>query len=480
MDNEIYLKLDPNSSRVLLVHYDPFSTTSGLMNAGETVEQARVRLSRSGVFVTELPTPEYDSSQYRAVLNYANGNAYYTYVNIPSGDAILLNTLENAIASIKTVLPMTKLLTVTSDTVDKTTFDISDIFTANINYGVAVCKNGVYLKNNIDFSVNKVGAAVTLTIFSGLTETDYAIAVAIDNLSEHTHPISNIINLQSELNGKAPLVHTHTISQITGLSGTLEGFSLIGHHHTLNDLDDAAATSTRMGLVKISDSYTSSATDTAASLLALSNGLATKSDGSHTHNYLPLTGGTLTGDLYFRNPSEVGDDSTGGKFYTGTEVPTAKNQLTWDGYLSATKIYNAAYNDVAECFFPSDGVTYTNVKNRILELDNHGKVRLASAKSNKIIGIASDNYAYLLGGMQYDIDNEVKIPVGLTGTLWVDADEEVSYNNIAKFVYSSDNGKAKTYTPGEASMKKNEGTIVGKVVDCDIIEKRYKVLISLR
>ena len=100
--DEIYLKLETNSTRVVLIHYDPFSTSSGLMETGETVEQAKVRLSKTGVFVTSLPTPVYDASQYRAVLNYSGGRAYYTYVNIPSGDSVILNALENAIASIKT------------------------------------------------------------------------------------------------------------------------------------------------------------------------------------------------------------------------------------------------------------------------------------------------------------------------------------------------------------------------------------------
>ena len=87
---------------------------------------------------------------------------------------------------------------------------------------------------------------------------------------------------------------------------TLEDFSLVGHHHQLTDLDDALATSNKAGLVKISNSYTSTATDTAASLLALKNGLDAKAELVHTHNYLPLSGGTLTGDLYFSNAGDSG------------------------------------------------------------------------------------------------------------------------------------------------------------------------------
>jgi hypothetical protein len=33
--------------------------------------------------------------------------------------------------------------------------------------------------------------------------------------SAHTHPISDVTNLQTQLDGKAATVHTHTLSQIT-------------------------------------------------------------------------------------------------------------------------------------------------------------------------------------------------------------------------------------------------------------------------
>ena len=60
----------------------------------------------------------------------------------------------------------------------------------------------------------------------------------------HTHAISDITNLQSTLNGKASSNHTHPISDITNLQSTLDG----------------------------------------------------KASSNHTHAYLPLSGGTLTGN----------------------------------------------------------------------------------------------------------------------------------------------------------------------------------------
>lgn len=477
--DEIYLKIDPNTNRVILIHYDPFSTTSGLMETGETAEQARVRLLKSGIFVTSIPEPTYDSSTYRAVLYYIGGKLQYDYVNIPSGDAGILNTIENAVASIKTILPSTKLLTVTAETENKTIFDVSDIFSANANYGLAVSKNGTYLKNNIDYSITKSGSAVTLDIFSGLTESDYAIAVAVDNLSEHTHKIASVINLQSELDGKAPTVHTHTISQISGLSTSLGEFSLVGHHHTLTDLDDALATQSKAGLVKISDSYTSTATDTAASLLALSNGLASKANTVHTHNYLPLTGGTLTGDLYFRSADGSGDGSSGARFYLGSDMPSSKTMINWDGYFRATKLFNATYNDVAECFESSSSLTYDNGLYKIIEINDEGKAGIAGPLSKRVIGITSGEYGYLLGGTVEEIEENKKIPIGLSGTLWVLAENEVKTEDIGKFICSGKGGKARVIDSG-TNTKKYEGTIVGKIVQIDSENNRYRVLLCVR
>lgn len=60
----------------------------------------------------------------------------------------------------------------------------------------------------------------------------------------HSHAISDITNLQSALDGKAPTSHTHSTSQITGLDSALSGKANISHSHSsgeISGLDSALA-----------------------------------------------------------------------------------------------------------------------------------------------------------------------------------------------------------------------------------------------
>ena len=72
-----------------------------------------------------------------------------------------------------------------------------------------------------------------------------------------THAITNVTGLQDELNGKAASSHTHTISNITDLQNALNGKADYDHMH---------------------DEYAYS---------------------DHARSYLPLSGGTVTGETNF-------------------------------------------------------------------------------------------------------------------------------------------------------------------------------------
>lgn len=52
----------------------------------------------------------------------------------------------------------------------------------------------------------------------------------------HIHAISNITDLSTELGGKANAVHVHTISDVENLSAELNGKSDVGHGHTISDV----------------------------------------------------------------------------------------------------------------------------------------------------------------------------------------------------------------------------------------------------
>lgn len=65
----------------------------------------------------------------------------------------------------------------------------------------------------------------------------------------HTHPISDVVNLQTTLNGKAASAHSHAISDVTNLQSSLDGKAASSHTHTqanvtnlVSDLAGKAAT----------------------------------------------------------------------------------------------------------------------------------------------------------------------------------------------------------------------------------------------
>jgi len=223
-------------------------------------------------------------------------------------------------------------------------------------------------------------------------------------------------------------------------------------------------------------------------------------DHLHDNRYLKLTGGTITGNLTVNESLKVNNISassnyltignnlvtngnlkvTGltkadGSFYSGSTSPTNTIRLNYDGYLYATRVYNAVYNDYAECF--ETAVNYNECKNRIVEIKN-GKVFIASPESDLVVGVVSDTYGFVLYGTEDEIKNNTKVPIGVSGTLMVDAEEVIDEKNIGRFVCSGKDGKARVI-PRKESYK-YDGSIVGKIIDIDKEKNQYKIIISLR
>lgn len=210
----------------------------------------------------------------------------------------------------------------------------------------------------------------------------------------------------------------------------------------------------------------------------------------HDDRYLRITGGSITGNLIVSNNLTVnggltaaynfrvtGTAKAGGYFYAGTTAPSNTTRLNYDGYLYATRVYNAIYNDYAECFY-SNGLIYDDVVGRIVEIDSSRKLRLAGEESDSVVGVVSSSYGFLLNGSEEEIENGLKIPVGLAGTLYVDSESQVDEENVNRFVCSGKDGKARVIPKGEAFNY--EGCVVGKIIDINKERNQYKILISLR
>ena len=130
--------------------------------------------------------------------------------------------------------------------------------------------------------------------------------------SSHTHAISDITNLQDTLNGKAASSHNHSAANIT--SGTLDAARLPASGITAGTYRsvtvDAAGRVTKgtnpttLSGYGITDAAAKSHTHAISDITNLQDTLNGKATSSHTHNYLPLGGGTLTGSINIKKTTE--------------------------------------------------------------------------------------------------------------------------------------------------------------------------------
>lgn len=131
------------------------------------------------------------------------------------------------------------------------------------------------------------------------------------------------------------------------------------------------------------------------------------------------------------------DNVVGINFYTGTTAPTATTRLNVDGYLYATKVYNAVFNDLAEFML----VAEDNLEpGQILIWDEEkgGLTTSGTEADKRIVGVYSDSYGFALGGNEEDED---KVPIGISGRVWVKVRTKVSSGD--GLIVSGDNGYAK-------------------------------------
>ena len=216
---------------------------------------------------------------------------------------------------------------------------------------------------------------------------------------------------------------------------------------------------------------------------------------NHTHSYLPLSGGTLTGDLLFGNSAtttrqlrfQVGDNDYArvaagatasnagwmeiataddanepiyvrqysGAYTTVKRTATlldASGNTSFPGTLTATSVYNAIYNDYAEFFPRGEETEPGDVIALDLDSDKEQYVKSTANNRHHVVGVHSDDYAMIIGGDKgvEMKDNEVKyIPVSLMGRI------KVKYIGAAKkgnYVVASEiRGVARAYDKNKDS-----------------------------
>ena len=97
------------------------------------------------------------------------------------------------------------------------------------------------------------------------------------------------------------------------------------------------------------------------------------------------------------NYLQLSTTATAGKFNTTTTAPTNTTRLNYEGYMYATRFYGAVYNDNAD-FAEAYPVIGDVESGDVIAITDEGRfVKNTIYGNTKILGIVSDEYAFLLG-----------------------------------------------------------------------------------
>lgn len=98
-------------------------------------------------------------------------------------------------------------------------------YTNDINESVGFSSQDIQLIE-IDSSLNVV---------QKYTKIENAIGT-LTSIPPHTHPINDVVNLQTTLDNKSDVGHIHTITDVSNLQTTLDNKSNVGHTHTILEI----------------------------------------------------------------------------------------------------------------------------------------------------------------------------------------------------------------------------------------------------
>jgi len=201
-------------------------------------------------------------------------------------------------------------------------YDIGDVFICN-GGGDVIIYNGLKVNSLTTSTVavtdgakNLISSDITATELSYLDGVTSSIQTQLNGKSPlvhdhvHSHPISDITDLQTQLNGKSPLVHdhvhSHPISDITSLQTTLDQKAVTGDQETFITL---AVTNTTLNesslLVARKGGYSSIRAASDYLLIDSTNGYDLYLNNYVSSNILVGAGG---GDLVVSNSARVNDD----------------------------------------------------------------------------------------------------------------------------------------------------------------------------
>lgn len=365
------------------------------------------------------------------------------------------------------------------------------------------------------------GSTVKLTCDNYTVKTDYATAAG----SANSVSWGNVSGKPSTF---TPASHTHTKSQITDFPSSLKNPNslTIQTNGTVSATYDGSVaktvniTKSSIGLGSVDNTADSAKSVKYATTAGSANAVAwgnvsgkpsTFPPSDHSHSYLPLSGGTISGNIAFSDIGDTGKSAglswsgstDGASIYYQTTAADQGNlvlNLTDDDncYLRIAKngsftayvtpngaayfsaVYNAVYNDYAE-FFPRGEATEPG---DIVALDltaDHESYIKATETSKIVAGVHSDEYAMLIGGDKVDDGNYVEkniekyIPVSLCGRVYCKCIGKIHRGDT--IVVSEIPGIGRAKLPNDYVENTQ---IVGYAVDEDMNEEIRRVRIRVK
>lgn len=143
---------------------------------------------------------------------------------------------------------------------------------------------------------------------------------------------------------------------------------------------------------------------------------------------------------------------TAGEFYKSEEAPSSTDVGKFDGYLYATRVYNAVWNDYAELFEAAEKVDVGH----IAYVHEDGMV-YAYGNPKCAVGVVSDRWGHLLGGTG-EHDSEDYAAISLAGRVPIEIRGDIS---IGDLIAADEDGI------GRKATKRDFGCIVGKCIGHD-------------
>lgn len=240
--------------------------------------------------------------------------------------------------------------------------------------------------------------------------------------ASHGHPISEVADLQTSLDGKAASIHGHGISEVTDLQTALDSKEAAFTKNTAfnKNFGTTSTTVCQGNDARLSDARTPTTHNHPISEVTdLQTALDGKAAADHNHAIADVTdlqtaldgkaATTGTGSNAFQ--IGVGQPAPAGTLEAGQATPAGTDVLGYNGYFYATRVYNAYLADYADFIILAPDCL--QVYGKTYKMTSQGATICQGRCEKGVLGVASDVYGHALG----QIRSRRQIPIGVAG--WV-------------------------------------------------------------